>query len=166
MKRIHFIKGMTGGGVLCYAAPLFGREASKEGPLDKALVEEFVGICHSDMEQARALLEAHPTLLNAAHDWENGDFETGLGAASHVGYKELASYLLTKGAQANVFTACLFGHLPIVEAMLTAFPDALHARGPHGFSLLHHARQGGEIALPVVEYLEALGARETKYSLY
>ena len=95
-----------------------------------------------------------------------GDFETGLGAASHVGHKELAQYLLDKGAQANIFTACLFGKIEIVKPMLTAFPKTLNAKGPHGFTLLHHAERGGEEALEVKEYLISLGARETKVPLY
>ena len=82
------------------------------------------------MDKVKPLLEEHPTLLNAAHDWQGGDFETGLGAASHVGHKELVRYFLEKGAQANIFTACLFGKMDIVKPMLTAYPSVLHAKGP------------------------------------
>lgn len=140
---------------------------SQEKPqLDKKLVQEFVGAGHRDMEKVRNLLAEHSTLLNAAHDWEQGDFETALGAASHVGYKELASFLLEQGAQANIFTACLFGKIEIVKPMLEAFPSTLHAKGPHGFTLLHHAQRGGDEAMEVKELLEAMGAKETKIPLY
>ena len=118
------------------------------------------------MEIVKELLSEHPTLLNAAQDWNFGDFETALGAASHVGYKELARYLLDQGAQANIFTAALFGKIEIVRPMLEAFPLTLHAKGPHGFTLLHHAEQGGEDATEVLEYLRSLGATETKVKLY
>ena len=134
--------------------------------LDKELVRIFVGKAHSDMEFVKQLLMEHPTLLNAAHDWNFGDFETALGAASHVGYKELAKYLLDQGAQANIFTAALFGKIEIVKPMLEAFPLTLHAKGPHGFTLLHHAEKGGEDATEVLEYLRSLGATETKIELY
>ena len=90
----------------------------------------------------------------------------GLGAASHVGYKDLASFFISKGAQGNIFTACLFGKMAIVKPMLTTFPELLYSRGPHGFSLLHHASRGGEGAAEVKEYLVSLGAKETKYKLY
>ena len=112
------------------------------------------------------MLEEFPNLLNAAHDWKFGDFETGLGAASHVGFKELAHYFLDKGAQANIFTACLFGKMEIVKPMLDAFPNTIHAKGPHGFTLLHHAEKGGDDALEVKDYLVSLGAKEKKIALY
>ncbi|NNE30717.1 MAG: ankyrin repeat domain-containing protein [Saprospiraceae bacterium] len=133
--------------------------------LDPALVKEFVGAGHGRMEIVKTLLEEHPTLLNAAHDWRNGDFETALGAASHVGHKVLAQWLVDKGAQANIFTAALFGRMDIVKPILDFFPSALHSKGPHGFTLLHHAIKGGEEAVPVKEYLESLGAKETKIPL-
>jgi len=118
------------------------------------------------MDVVKDLLEEHPTLLNAAHDWRFGDFETGLGAASHVGYKELVSYFLNKGAQANIFTATLFGKMDIVKPMLEFSPSILHAKGPHGFTLLHHAEKGGEEAMEVKDYLKSLGAKKTKIALY
>ena len=135
-------------------------------PLDSKLVKEFVGAGHKDLKKVKALLTEHPNLINAAHDWAAGDFETCLGAASHVGYKELARFLIDEGAQTNIFTAALFGHLAIVKGMIDLFPKTLHAKGPHGFTLLHHAKRGGEEALEVKEYLESLGAKETKIPLY
>ena len=118
------------------------------------------------MDTVKELLEEHPTLLNAAHDWGYGDFETGLGAASHVGNKEIATYLLEKGAQFNVFTATLFGNLEIVKSILEISPHIINAKGPHGFTLLHHANVGGDSAKDVVEYLLSLGLNETKIPLY
>ncbi|GAA4275156.1 hypothetical protein U6A24_17455 [Aquimarina gracilis] len=134
--------------------------------LDKKIVKEFVSAGHGKFEKVKELLEENPTLLNAAHDWKFGDFETALGAASHVGHKELAQYLINKGAQANIFTAALFGRIEIIKPMLNLFPSALHAKGPHGFTLLHHAQRGGEEAKEVTEYLVSLGAKETKIALY
>lgn len=168
MKRSNFIKTVGGTSLLIAATPLysFSNATQDDPPLDPELVKVFVGKSHSDMETVQAMLEEFPTLLNAAHDWKYGDFETGLGAASHVGYKALAQYFLDKGAQANVFTAALFGKLDIVKPMLEAFPATLHARGPHGFSLLHHAERGGDDAVAVVEYLASMGATEKKYKIY
>ncbi len=134
--------------------------------LDKKIVQEFVGAGHGEFEKVKELLEEYPTLLNAAHDWRFGDFETALGAASHVGYKELAQYLIDKGAQANIFTAALFGRIDIIKPMLDLFPNALNAKGPHGLTLLHHAQRGKEDAKEVEEYLVSLGAKETKIALY
>lgn len=167
MNRKQFLKtaGFSG---FAFAAPglIFPSNQADPDPLDKKLVQEFVGAGHRNFDKVKNLLEEHPTLLNAAHDWKGGDFETALGAASHVGYKKLAQFLLDKGAQANIFTACLFGKMDIVRPMLEAFPNTLHAKGPHGFTLLHHADRGGDEALEVKEYLESLGAKEMKIALY
>ena len=137
-----------------------------EPQLDKEVVKNFVAVSHTDIDKVKPLLEEFPNLLNAAHDWKYGDFETGLGAAQHVGYKELATYFIEKGAQANIFTAALFGQMEILKPFLAAYPAALNARGPHGYTLLHHANKGEEGALEVKEYLIALGAVETKFPLY
>lgn len=168
MKRSHFIKAVGGSSLVLAATPLlsFGQPQLNDPQLDKELVEIFVGKAHSDMDTIKELLKEHPTLLNAAHDWKFGDFETALGAASHVGYKDLAQFLLDEGAQANIFTAALFGKLEIVKPMLEAFPSTLNVKGPHGFTLLHHAEKGGEEAIKVVDYLKELGATEGKIKLY
>ena len=166
MKRNQFLNIAGRGGLILATIPLVSFSKPADEQLNKTMVQEFVGASHKDMDKVKAMLEEYPTLLNAAHDWKMGDFETGLGAASHVGYKELAQYFLDKGAQANIFTACLFGKMEIVKPMLTAFPTAINALGPHGFTLLHHAEKGGDEALEVKEYLVSLGAKEKKVALY
>ena len=144
MKRHQFLKSVGIGSLLIPVMPLFSFTTQEEAivQLDKKLVQEFVGKSHSDMDKVKMLLEEHPTLLNAAHDWKLGDFETGLGAASHVGYKELVTYFLEQGAQANIFTAALFGRIDIIKPMLDFSPNLINAKGPHGFTLLHHAERG------------------------
>lgn len=168
MNRNQFIKSAGIGAVLISSIPIYAFAKQDEEPpqLDKKLVQEFVGKSHSDMDKVKELLEEHPTLLNAAHDWKFGDFETGLGAASHVGYKELVKHFLEKGAQANIFTAALFGRMDIIKPMLDFSPSVLHSKGPHGLTLLHHAIIGEEEALEVRKYLESLGAKETRIALY
>ncbi len=168
MNRKHFIQTFALTGAALVGQPLLTKAnpLPADPPLDKELVATFVGAGHRDMDKVKALLEETPNLLNAAHDWKYGDFETCLGAASHVGYKELAHYLLENGAQANIFTACLFGKIEVVKPMLAAFPSVLHAKGPHGYTLLHHAVQGGDEALAVKEHLESMGAKEMRVKLY
>lgn len=168
MKRKQFLKSIAATGLTMGSLPLMAGNSTlaNDPQLDRSLVQAFVGAGHRDMDKVKELLAEHPTLLNAAHDWEYGDFETCLGAASHVGYKELAQFLIDQGAQGNIFTACLFGKLEIVRPMLKAFPALLHAKGPHGFTLLHHAVKGGEEALAVKDFLESLGALEMKVKLF
>ncbi|QNJ98506.1 ankyrin repeat domain-containing protein [Constantimarinum furrinae] len=168
MKRSQFLKTLGTSGFVIAGTSLmsFSAPQTNDPQLDKEMVATFVGAGHGRFDVVKSLLEEHPTLLNAAHDWKFGDFETALGAASHVGNKEIAQYLINKGAQVNIFTAALFGKMEIVKPMLTAFPESLNAKGPHGFTLLHHAIKGGEDAIEVKEYLESLGAVETKIELY
>ncbi len=168
MNRKQFLKTSmaTTGCIAISPYALIAHQKQDEPQLDKKIVAEFVGAGHGKFEKVKVLLEEHPTLLNAAHDWKGGDFETALGAASHVGHKELAQYLIDKGAQANIFTAALFGRIDIIKPMLNLFPSALHAKGPHGFTLLHHAVKGGEEAKEVSEFLKSLGARKFKVPLY
>ena len=167
MKRNQFLtRGILGTGAIMAAPAILMAQQVVAVQLDKKLVQEFVGKSHSDADRVKEMLLEEPTLLNAAHDWKYGDFETGLGAASHVGYKELVRYFLENGAQANIFTAALFGQMDILKTMIAFSPASLHAKGPHGFTLLHHALKGGDEALEVKEYLTSLGATETQVKIY
>ena len=128
--------------------------ASTPEPLSSELVHEFVRIAHFDFDGVRASLEDEPQLANAAWDWGGGDWETGLGAAAHVGRRDIAELLLDRGARLDVFAAAMLGQVDIVRAVIDAFPATRNANGPHGIPLIEHARQGGEEAHPVVELLE------------
>ena len=167
MRRSQFIKSVGIGTILIPSTLFsFANPVQDDPQLDKALVQKFVGASHGKMDVVKELLKEHPNLINTAHDWKHGDFETGLGAASHVGYKDLAKFLLDNGAQANIFTAALFGRMDILKPMLEFVPNTINAKGPHGFTLLHHAEKGGEEALEVKDYLLSKGLKETKIALY
>ena len=124
--------------------------------LDAKLVEEFVGVSHGNFERVKELLVQEPALINATWDLGGGDFETALGAASHMGNKAIANYLLEHGARIDIFAAAMLGKLEIVKAALLAYPDAIDIPGPHGIPLIDHAEAGGEDAKSVVEYLNSL----------
>jgi hypothetical protein len=123
--------------------------------LEPELVQEFVAKAHGDLDAVRDVLESEPALLNAAWDWGGGDWETGLGAAAHMGRRDIALFLLERGARADIFAAAMLGETDVVREMLTAWPALRDAPGPHGIPLLAHARAGGEQARAVVELLEA-----------
>ncbi len=133
--------------------------------LDAELVKEFVGVCHGNFEKVKELYAREPKLIFSSHDWGNGDFENGIEAAGHTGGKEIAHFLLEKGARINFFTLCMLGDFQLVKKMLKDFPYLLNAKGPHGFTPLHHAIQGKEDAEKVKKYLQSLGAVETKIAL-
>ncbi|WIG61281.1 MAG: hypothetical protein OJF49_004029 [Ktedonobacterales bacterium] len=124
--------------------------------LDPSMVQEFVAVAHGDLNRVEELLAQESRLVNAAWDWGGGDWETGLGAAAHMGNKAIAHYLLAHGARLDLFAATMLGELEIVQATLRAFPEALSVRGPHGIPLVEHARVGGEEAAAVLAMLESL----------
>ena len=118
------------------------------------LVQEFVGNAHGNLERVRELLRAQPALVNAAWDWGGGDWETALGAAAHMGRRDIAAELLAHGARLDLFAAAMLGEVEIVRAILGAFPELRRASGPHGIPLLAHAQAGGEEAAAVVRLLQ------------
>lgn len=124
--------------------------------LSASLVQEFVGNAHGDLDRVKQLLAQEPGLINATWDWGGGDFESGLGAAAHMGRGDIAEFLLENGARIDLFAAAVLGKLEIVKAILSAFPDAIGIAGPHGIPLIAHAKAGGEQAAAVLEYLESL----------
>jgi hypothetical protein len=103
-------------------------------------VQEVVGNAHGDLEAVRAALEIDPTLANAAWDWGDGDWETGLGAAAHMGRSDIAELLLAHGARMDVFAAAMLDQVEIVRAMLACYPT--EPVGPHGIPLRKHAEAG------------------------
>jgi hypothetical protein len=128
----------------------------KPPPIDSALVEEFVLKSHGDLEYVRQTVQREPQIVNAAWDWGGGDWETGLGAAAHVGRRDIAEYLLEHSARKDVFAAAMLGDVEVVRAMLDAQPELRDARGPHGIPLRAHAEAGGGDAREVLELLEAV----------
>jgi hypothetical protein len=127
---------------------------TKKERLDPELVKDFVNVSHADLDKVGALLDAHPELLNVAWDWGGGDWETGLGAAAHMGRLDIANLFVERGARLDIFAAAMLGRVDIVQAIIAAQPHARHAAGPHGIPLIAHAKAGGEMASAVLRYLE------------
>jgi hypothetical protein len=123
--------------------------------LDAATVESFVSKAHGDFDGVQALLAEEPALVNATWDWGGGDFETALGAAAHMGRRDIALFLLEHGARIDLFAAAMLGETEIVRAVLAADPSARDTLGPHGIPLVEHARAGGEQAREVLALLES-----------
>ncbi len=134
------------------------KPAPDRGPrLDADLVKEFVGAAHGNLERTKEMLAAQPALVNATWDWGGGDWETGLGGASHMGNREIAEFLLAHNARMDVFCAVMLGKVDLVKAFLADNPNVVHLPGPHRISLLRHAEAGKQEAL--VELLKAHGAK-------
>ena len=132
------------------------RKPPKPPPLPDDLVKEFVGAAHGNPERTRELLGNEPGLLNATWDWKAGDFETAIGGAGHMGRRDIAEFLIERGARADIFAAAMLGQLVIVRDWLTLQPKLIDAKGPHGISLHAHAKAGGKEAEKVLDYLQSL----------
>ena len=150
--------GATGILLAPQAAAAPAQQSQKPPALKPEAVEEFVRVGHANLDRVKEMLAHEPGLLNATWDWGGGDFETALGGAGHMGRKDIAEFLIGQGARMDIFAAAMLGKMDIVKATLAAYPNFIHAKGPHGLTLMFHAKKGGEEAAPVAKLLESLGA--------
>ena len=77
--------------------------------IDRARVKRFVIAGHFNLDAVKEMLAADSTLINGAIDWGNGDFETALGGASHMGRRDIAEFLLEHNARMDIFAATMLG---------------------------------------------------------
>jgi len=141
--------------------PVNGADARKPWPgfprQDPKLVAEVVGVSHFNEQRVKELVTSCPELVNAWWDWGFGDWESPLGAASHVGQRGIAEFLLAHGARIDIFAAAMLGYTDVVKALVVAKPGIQRTLGPHGIPLLAHAKAGGTHAADTIAYLESLG---------
>jgi len=140
-----------------YPAPKF-TPTFRKPLLGKTLVQDFVIYCHfkDELDMVKKLLEKEPALLNATQDWGGGDWESGLGGASHMGNRAIVEFLLSKGARIDLFCATMLGEFDVVKGILTATPTLIDSKGPHGISLHAHAKAGGKPSEAVLDYLQSI----------
>jgi len=144
-----------------YPPPGF-KPSWKRPQLNRLLVQDFVIFAHSDLDMTKKLVAKEPLLVNGTMDWGGGDWESGLGGASHMGRRDIVELLLEKGARIDIFCAAMMGQLDAVKAFLTLQPKLIDARGPHGFSLHFHAQVGGKDSEKVLDYLQTVKKIELK----
>lgn len=164
LTRRSFLHAGAGtvAGVALGGEPHLARRQSPPTPRsfprqDPSLVERVVLFSHFDLDAVRELVGERPELAQASWDWGFGDWESPVGAASHVGRRDIVEFLLRHGARPNLFTFAMLGELEAVRSMIEARPGVQRIPGPHGLSLLHHARAGGDAAREVAAYLEERG---------
>ncbi|HEV3243740.1 MAG TPA: hypothetical protein VGZ31_04950 [Chthoniobacterales bacterium] len=124
--------------------------------IDRARVKRFVIAGHVNLAAVKKMLAEDPTLINGAIDWGNGDFETALGGASHMGRRDIAEFLLEHNARMDIFAATMLGKIDIVKAAVAAFPNIVRVPGPHKIPLIVHAQKGGADAKAVLDFLQPL----------
>lgn len=142
MKRKTFLqKGLLGAGLLFAGYTGFTQDRTSEN-FSLEEVQEFVFAAHKDFEKVKKILTEKPLILNCANQAKRGDFETAMGGASHMGRRDIADLLVERGARLDIFNHCFLGHIDLVKSMIKTSPHYLNAYGPHGFTLLHHAKVG------------------------
>ncbi len=142
---------------------MHSKSVQESVPLPINLVKEFVGAGHRDIGKVKEMIQEYPNLVYSRYDWGNGDFEEAIEGAGHVGNKEVAEYLISKGARVNLFVLTMLGKITLVKPILEAYPDLIYANGAHGFTLLHHAKIGGQSEF--CEYLKEKGLSITKMDI-
>lgn len=165
VTRRQFIPAAGGGAAL---AALFStnRASAQNTPdagamypsTDPEKAKAIVGLSHRSLDGVLELLREDPQLALATWDWGFGDWESALGAASHVGRPEIAEALIEHGARPDLFTYAMLDYVDAVRAICEARPGIQSALGPHGIPLLAHARFGK--AERVQEYLVELGGAD------
>ncbi len=132
------------------------------------IISEVVGKSHFDLDRVKELVDKRPELSRSVWEWRFGDFESAIGAASHVGRRDIALYLMSKGARPTIFTFAMLGHFQVVKSIIESSNGIQKITGPHGISLLDHAFAGRRMKDDMVdneienlektiEYLESLG---------
>jgi len=125
------------------------------------LVQEMVLVSHANFPRVKELVGRRPALAKVSFDWGFGDWETPIDAASHIGNRQIAEFLIANGARPTIFTAAMLGQLDVVKAAIAASPGVQRVQGPHSITLLSHAMAGGPKAQGVVDYLKTIeGADE------
>jgi hypothetical protein len=126
-------------------------------PYKLDLVKEFVIAGHGNLVKTQSMLQDHPNLIFSKFDWGNGDFEAAIEGAGHVGNKEIAEFLIDAGSRVTLYVLTMLGRTDLVKPVLEAYPKLIFAYGPHGFTLLHHAKVGGEAGKELYSYLQDRG---------
>jgi len=129
-------------------------------PLPLPLVKDFVIAGHGNFDKVKSMLLETPNLIYTKFDWGNGDYEAAIEGAGHAGNKEIANYLLEAGSRVTIYVLTMLGKSDLVKPILETYPALMTAKGPHGFTLLHHAKVGGKDAEELYAYLQEKGMKD------
>lgn len=108
--------------------------------MDQQLVAQFVGNAHGNLDVVKQMLQENPALLNAV--WEQFN-ETAIQAATQTGQRDIAEFLISRGAPVDICTAAMLGDEKRVEELLKQDPALAHAKGSHDYPVLCFAALSG-----------------------
>jgi hypothetical protein len=169
MDRKKFLVDVAAGGaslVLLNSRVLGQAVAQPEpSPLAIPMVKEFVIAGHGDFPKVQAMFKQNPNLIFSKFDWGNGDYEAAIEGAGHVGNKEIANFLLEAGSRVTLYVLTMLGKTDLVKPILETYPSLINAKGPHGFTLLHHAKAGGKDGEELYAYLLDKGLKDDRVGL-
>lgn len=159
MNRKAFLNKslMVGGLAITAPSALMGQDKKEVFNLEQ--IRELVFAAHGDFDKTKKIIDANPLILNCANQGRKGDFETSIGAAAHMGRKDIADYLISKGARLDIFCHTFLGYHDFVKKLITDQPHLLRSYGPHGLTLLHHAKVGKH--QDMMDWLQKKGLTET-----
>lgn len=143
-RRTALLAGGTIVAGLSRSSHAWSLPRAQTAPLPSDLVRDFVRASHADLAAVRTALGATPALANACWDWGSGDFETAIGAASHMGRRDIADVLLAAGARGDLFTTIVLRDLEQLRAQLRQRPALVRTKGPHGLTFAMHAKATGD----------------------
>jgi ankyrin repeat protein len=116
------------------------------------IIDQFVGNAHGNLAVVKKLLEQYPNMISANASWT----ETAVQAATQTGQVDIVNYLIDHGAEYDICTAAMLGHLDCMDDFLKEDPNFVNACCGHGIPLLYfpviHAKT------EVAEYLLHHGA--------
>jgi len=115
-------------------------------------INQCVLQAHGNLDEVRKLVDADPELVLGNAEWT----ETPLQAASHMGRKDIAEYLLEQGAELDFFAAAMLGRSDDVARFIAADQSLPQSAGVHGIPSLYFPALTGQIA--IVETLLEGGA--------
>lgn len=154
--------GGTAGGLLLLNSNANAKQTAQQSPAPYSidLVKEFVIAGHKDLAKVQTMVKENPNLVFSKYDWGNGDFEAAIEGAGQLGNKDIANFLLDAGSRVTLFVLTMLGKTELVKPILEAYPKLIFANGPHGFTMLHHAKVGGKDGEELYNYLQEKGLKE------
>lgn len=166
MNRKNFLYTVAGGaaGLTIAGNKIFAQAPAQQEPPPIAMniVKDFVGAGHRDLGKVQSMIADYPNIVHCTYDWGNGDFESAIEGSGHVGNKAITEYLIANGSRVTLFALAMLGKKELVLPILEAYPKLVFANGPHGFTLLHHAKLAGKEGEELYNYLSEKGLKEMK----
>ena len=121
------------------------------------IVREMVTVSHFDLKRVKELVESRPSLAKACWDWGFGDWESAIGCGvAHGKSANGGIFDLERRAAFDFFRGDAWTS-GSCEGVCGGAARMQRIRGPHGISLLAHAKNGGAGARNVYDFLQSLG---------